>query len=307
MKPGRWILGLSFAVCWSAANAQSDSADRIWLAPRPPTASQSRWYPQPITTRSGKIIGLDDKQLQILFSGDEAETLIAARRVLWFEPADRSDKATEALRLFADRKYDQSLRPLLDVLGQRPPVWRQQWISMLASQAAWRSGRGAVALELVTQLDKRPLPPITIAYLPIAWSGKPGRGESFSQASLDAAANQLDSDSAAVRLVAASWLLSGSTRSSAVATLKQLAVGNGRPVIARLAETLLWRVATPPQVAQSAQQWLDKVDALPMVLQVGPTLTLIDKLRSAGQNTMADRLALSLQQTPPFPHPDLGK
>ena len=34
-----------------------------------------------------------------------------------------------------------SVRPLLDVLSERPPVWRQQWITMLAGFAAWKSDR----------------------------------------------------------------------------------------------------------------------------------------------------------------------
>ena len=48
----------------------------------------------------------------------------------------------------------ESLTKLPDVLKERPPVWRQQWITMLASVAAWKSGRSKICLELVSQLDR---------------------------------------------------------------------------------------------------------------------------------------------------------
>ena len=59
------------------------------------------------------------------------------------------------------------------------------------------------------------------------------------------------------------------------------------------------------QVLESAEKWQGKLNALPMVLQVGPTITLIEKLRSGGLAERADRLELSLKVTPPFPHPEI--
>ena len=73
---------------------------------------------------------------------------------------------------------------------------------------------------------------------------------------------------------------------------------NQRPEIAQLAEAVLWRAATPPDVKRSASKWLARLDALPMVLQTGPTATLIDKLRGAGQADAANHLQWSLELTP---------
>ncbi len=293
-------LGLLSVLASLASAACAPCQDRIWLEPQRPTESQSRWYPRSIETRSGKIIRFDASQLQIVVDGDEVATLIAATRVLWVEPGDRSPAELAALQLFADGQYAQSVRPLLDVLAQRPPVWRQQWLSMTAAYAAWRSSRGAIAIELVSQLDKRPLAPLTIGWLPIAWRGGAPQPEA-----IDAAQKRLTDPSPAVRLVAASWLLSSQHRSPATAVLQQLAVNDERPLIAVLAEAVLWRVATPPQVVESIGDWQQKLDSLPMVLQVGPTITLIEKLRSAGRTEAATHLELSLKLTPPFPHPEI--
>lgn len=54
---------------------------------------------------------------------------------------------------------------------------------------------------------------------------------------------------------------------------------------------------------ESAESWQSKVDALPMVLQIGPMGTLIEKLRSAGQSDAAERLQWSLDLTPIHPRP----
>ncbi|MCG8649531.1 MAG: hypothetical protein MI861_06850 [Pirellulales bacterium] len=292
-------IGLLLSMLVSVA-ASAQSADRVWLEPQRPSESQSRWYPRSVSHLSGKILQLDDRQLRLIVTGDEAESLLAAGRVLWIEYGELSKDESHALRLFAEAKYGDSVRPLLDALSQRPPIWRQQWLSMLAAHAAWRSSRATIALELVSQLDQRPLAPLIIAMLPVSWYN-----ERLSPETIDAAQARLTDPSAAVRLVAASWLIATPRRSQATAVLKQLALDNGRPTLARLAETLLWRLATPPQVLQSAEQWQQKLDALPMVLQVGPTITLAAKLRAAGKSQPAEHLEMSLTLNPPFPHPEI--
>ena len=198
--------------------------------------------------------------------------------------------------MMAEKKYDQAVRPCLDALSDRPPIWRQQWLSMLAANAAWRSRRSKIALELVGQLDTRPLPPMITAWLPIDWDGSvraPG--------AVQTAQERINDKSAAVRLVAASWLLSSPARAQATQTLKQLAVDNQRPGIARLAEVLTWRAATPPEVKENAAAWQTKVDALPMAVQTGPLQTLAEKFNSAGLEADAKRIRLALELTPILP------
>jgi len=273
-----------------------EAADRVWLEPPRPTSSQSDWYPRAIEILSGKVVDFDAKQLRCVVAGDEEVTVIAASRVLWIEPDEVSELEAEAIQLFADGSFAQSLSKLPGVLQQRPPVWRQQWITMLSANAAWKGGRSKIALELVSQLDRRPLPPMALAWLPLAWRGGVQSAEAVS-----AAKNRLSDPSVAVQLVAASWLLSSPDRNQATAVLKQLEVQQPAE-IAALAEILLWRTATPPQVIQSASDWQSQLDRLPMVLQTGPTMTLIDKLQSAGQTDAADHLQWSLDLTPIQPY-----
>lgn len=290
--------GVATAQTNSAGADAADSLDRIWIEPPPRVSSESDWYPRSIAVRLGEIKQFDAESLRIVFAGDEAETLIAADRVVWIERAGSSQQERAAVAMFREGNYAESLRPLLDVLAERPPVWRQQSLSMMAAYAAWRSSRERIALEVVDQLDERPLPPLTLAWLPIDWSG-----ERSSAAARDLAVARLDDASPAVRLVSASWLLSGATRGQAIAVLQSLSTAAERPQIARLAACLQWRVAAPPEVKASSEKWRTQLDEMPLALQVGPTLTLIDKWRAAGNAEAARQLEMSLQLTPPIPHP----
>lgn len=282
----------------NAGMAQSIKADRVWLAPGKRTESNSGWYPKPIKVIAGRISTLDNRQLAILITGDEALSKFAAYRVVWIEPGTMSAKESAALKLYADGDFAGALGPLIDSLGERPPVWRQQWISMLAADAAKRSSRGQIALELVSQLDARPLAPYVLAWLPVAWDNR-----RLPATSVSAAREKIADKSPAVRLVAASWLLSSPNRNEATTALKQLATDTTRPAIAKLAEFVHWRTATPPQVAENAESWSQQLDALPIVLQTGPTEALAEKLAAAGLRREAKQLKLALELTPAIPFP----
>ncbi|TWT81755.1 hypothetical protein CA13_32080 [Planctomycetes bacterium CA13] len=284
----------------SSAAQEQQQVDKIWLQSQRSASVQNSWYPQAIEVLEGEITEFDAKRITIRFAKDGKENSFSAARVLWIEPGNVSEKQAAAMAQFEQREFDKALLALLDSLKERPPIWRQQWLSMMAAQSAWRSGRSAIALELVGQLDRRPLPAMVLALLPVAWKSRQVPAET-----IKSALARLEDPSPAVRLVAASWLLSSGSRAEATQALKGLSRDNERPAIARLAEAVLWRTIPPPDVASLMTRLEERVDALPMVVQVGPTVSLIERLDSAGESEAAKRLQLSLEITPPHPHPDL--
>ncbi len=290
------LLTIAITRCVLVCNAE----DRIWLSPAEPTSAESRWYARPVTQVTGDIVQLDQQQLRMMIAGETRESLLAAKRVLWIEPDKLPDDATKAIELYKQRKYSDSIRPFLDALNERPPVWLQQWLSMMAADAAWRGGRPTIAFELIKQLDSRPLPPVVMAWLPIDWDGG-AIDQRRDRTSETAALAKLADPSSAVRLVAASWLMRSSSRRDAVAALQKLALDNQRPTIARLAEVVSWRATLPPNIADSADRWQEKVDALPMVLQTGPLECLASLYLAAGLADKAKRLQLALELTPVIP------
>jgi hypothetical protein len=272
-------------------------AERIWIEPKPATANQSDWYPKAIESIVADVVRFNANQLTVIIRGDDSETSLPAVRVIWIEPQQRSPVEVEFIRQFNDGQYSESLEMLPKVLETRPPIWRQQRITMMAAVAALRCDRCKIALELVSQLDRRSLPPVVIAWLPIQWTNR-----RTNSGAVAAATARLDDSSPLVQLVAASLLLSSSNRSAAVASLKSLERSQ-RPEVRALSAVLQWRTATPPQVVELANVWQDRVDRMPMVWQTGPTKTLTDKLQSAGLGDRAKPLQWSGQLTPIHPHP----
>ena len=225
--------------------------------------------------------------------------------MLSIETGEIPEDQRAALQAFRDGDYTTALKGLVGSISnkepsQRPPVWRQQWLSMMAAQAAWRSGRGAIAFELIEQLDRRPMPPMIWALLPIDW-----KGTTKSQPLLDAAAKRAGSESLAVKLVAASWLL-GSTkyRGAAESAINRLAKLKA-PTISPLAEQLRWRSRTPVELRSQWPDWLTTIDVLPMSLQAGPRIAIESALRSAGLADAAREQKLVLETATPVWHPDL--
>jgi len=278
---------------------QSDwiwAADRIWLEPAQSTVGQGDWYPRSIEVLSGRVVALGAEQFRVIPEGQNAETVTSAARVLWVEPEQISDLEKGMIDLFKEGKYAQSLSGLPDALKGRPPIWRQQWLTMLSANSAWLGGRASVALELVGQLDRRPLPAMVLAWLPIAW-------ENGAQpaAVVRAAKERAQDPSAAVRLVVASWLLSSADRNQGLQIINELVKDSGTSNdISQLARVLSWRATPPPQVAALRPTWEKQIAALPMAIQTGPSRLLMNKLRASGQAEEAKRLQLSLELTPVY-------
>jgi len=290
------ILQVCLAFVMLTALRGGSRADQFWIEPQRANSTQSDWYARGIERRTGSVVRFDSDRFQYQPSGSDDEVLIASARVIWIDPQPITESEREAMRYLADGDYSASLQKLPEILRAKPPVWRQQWITMTAAVAAWKSGRPDISLELVSQLDQRPLPPIAIAWLPIAWTNRPQDANV-----IRAATSRLADASPAARLVSASWLLSSPKRSDAMLALKQLEAQD-RKGIAKLARILSWRAATPPEVLQSHKQWESAIDSLPMVWQTGPLTLLVDKLQAANQNEAANRLRWSLELTPIQPH-----
>ena len=292
----RWLALLLLNGCFVAQSDWIWAADRIWLEPAQPTVGQGDWYPRNIEVLSGRVVALDAEQLRVIPEGQNAETVTSAARVLWVEPEQVSDLEKGMIDLFKGGKYAQSLSGLPDALKSRPPVWRQQWLTMLSANSAWLGGRPAVALELVGQLDRRPLPAMVLAWLPIAWENG-----AQSAVIVRAAKERAQDPSAAVRLVVASWLLSSADRNQGLQIIKELVQDSATSKdISRLARVLSWRFTPPPQVAALRPTWEKQIAALPMAIQSGPSRLLMNKLRSSGQAEEAKRLQLSLELTPVY-------
>lgn len=267
-------------------------ASTIWLAPSPPETRGSNWYPAAIQKQQGQVVQFDRDAIVITDPKTSRSRRLASSRVLWIEADDQTDREKNIRSFFEEGRDTDVLSGLSDVLNERPPVWRQQWLTMVAAVSAWRTKRGKVALELISQLDQRPLPLMILAWLPIAWTN-----QITAEPLVADALARLSDPSPMVQLIASSWLLSSVHRNIASEKIKEL-ITSERTEVAQLASALLWRVATPEQVKKSAEDWRDEIDRMPLMLQGGPLVLLKSKLRSSGEATAAEHLQWSIDVAP---------
>lgn len=268
------------------------NADTIWLAPNDSTTQVQNWYVKSVEKLRGEVKQFDDKAIIIIEESSSREVRHVSSRVLWIEWDDQSDLDKQLCSAFANGRDQEVLAGLSEVLNQRPPVWRQQWLTMLGTVSAWRTHRGRISLELVSQLDKRPLPLMAVAWLPISWTNRVE-----TDVVVRDAVDRIDDPSELVRLTASSWLLTSAHRELAIETLERL-MQSERKEVALLAETLSWRIKSPIEAKQSVKRWKEFVANLPLVLQTGPIILLRDKLESAGDESTAKLLEWSLDVSP---------
>ena len=267
-------------------------ASTIWLAPSTSETRGSNWYPAAIQKQQGQVVQFDRDAIVITDPKTSRSRRLASSRVLWIEADDQTDREKNIRSFFEEGRDTDVLSGLSDVLNERPPVWRQQWLTMVAAVSAWRTKRGKVALELISQLDQRPLPLMILAWLPIAWTN-----QITAEPLVADALARLSDPSPIVQLIASSWLLSSVHRNIASEKIKEL-ITSDRTEVAQLASALLWRVATPEQVKKSAEDWRDEIDRTPLMLQGGPLVLLKSKLRSSAEATAAEHLQWSIDVAP---------
>lgn len=297
------------------------TADQVRLTPPLKVASDEQsvsnnWYPDALTTLAGTVQTFDSKQLSIVISGSTAggsavPQRYAAERVLEIKLGSVPDDQKAAIDAFNKGRFTDAVKGFVasvskTVASERPPVWRQQWLSMMAAQAAYRSGRGEIALEIVQQLDARPLPPMTLGILPIDWTGRTITNQVAQTSLIAVAVKRAASDSMAVKLVAASWLLhSPKYRDAASAALDRIASQTERKWIASLAGQLRWRTKLPPEIQSKWRDWEKEIQLMPMALQTGPLFSLTHHVETAGLEDATRKLKLALEFAAPAWHPDL--
>lgn len=289
MKYKRFMLFFLPAICSLSCKL---NADTIWLAPNASTTQGQSWYAKSVEKLRGEVKHFDDKAIIFIDESSGREVRHVSSRVLWIEWDGQSDLEKTLRNAFANGKDQEVLAGLSEVLNQRPPVWRQQWLTMLATVSAWRTYRGRISLELISQLDKRPLPLMVVAWLPISWTNRVE-----TDVVVRDAVDRIDDPSELVRLAASSWLLTSSHRQLSLETLERL-MQSKRKEVALLAEMLSWRTKSPIEAKQFVKQWKEVVAGLPLVLQTGPISLLRDKMESSGDELTAKHLEWSLDVSP---------
>jgi hypothetical protein len=279
------------------------SEDQVWIEPVAVVGGEQVFTPRSLARMTGEVLSIDDKTLVFTPANETESVQIASSRVVWIEPKFEDEATVKAVVAFRSGDKNASISPLLNAVTAGPAVWRAQWLSMHLWQAAFHESKYPAALELVKQIDARPLPPMILGGLPIQWSS-----ERLPVSALDAANNLLAAvsternGSLATRLVAASWLLNESNNRMATETLRAITLQSERPALAQLATALLWKQTSPPDVIANQSDWNQRLAKMSLTLTPGPTFLAAERLEAAGRPEDALTKYLSVAIASPRPH-----
>lgn len=270
----------------SSSSATSSAAATFDTTPpdRASSNTSSSWYAEPIVRRQSNIVSWDRKIVVTQDAGSDQQQSYAASRIVHAaaEPVNPPEQnLINAISTGDDRAV---LKSLTAAIQSRPPVWRQQWYTVWAIVSVAKIGRFDIAYNLIQQIDALELPPLVIARLPIAWSGT-----ALTSDTSDVDHDALQSDSAAVRLVAASRLLDVDP-GQAIQTLAKLKELRSRPAISALAEIMFEIAGSGSRIGNDWQTHLNAIDAMPIILQDGPVEMLAARCRRYGAQSAADEL-----------------
>ena len=272
---GRW---LSWTFAFAVVTSVMANADTVTLIP--PRGDDDGWYARPTRTISGAITRFDDRVCEI--DGVRHRAI----DVLHAEPDAITPEAATVLTDPAD-----PVRELMIALEQRPPVWWQQILTAHAADDLMRIGRRREAYELIRQLDARPLPPLVVTRLPVAWSS-----DDATDTHADDAAG-LTSESPLVRLVAASRLSDHpSHRSDARRSLAELAGPGARPIerpmIRSAARAVQIRIVDATPLRNDPGRVVTAVDRFPVLLRPAAAASAADALERIGRDDEAREMRL---------------
>lgn len=284
---------------------QTESQDRIWYQPADETSADSGLLPKPIELIAGKVLEANAEVFKVERSAVSEPVFLTTDRLVWLEPAWANAEAAKGMAQFQAGDYAASIDSLYAGIQRKPPVWQQQWLLAHLALAAFEAERYPSVMQLAEDLSNSNPPPTFLGMLPIHWSSR-----SMSASAIAAARTKINSQQPFVRLIAASWLLgSPEDRALAERTLEALAVDRRNRLLTSYATVLRWRRTPVPGIAEQANDWIESVEKLPIMLQPGPLLTIADRLQAAGEADRANELfhSVSLLHQHPKPLSDRAK
>ena len=125
--------------------------------------------------------------------------------------------------------------------------------------------------------------------IPLSWSASGAKSPPESDT-----AKWMEAKNNLLRLLGASWQLSGSQRGKAVTVLENLA-SDSDPRIAQLAATQLWRTRVFSAKQPDVERWQRQIESIDSKLRAGPLVVLADAQQ---RNGLAKQAQISLLKVP---------
>lgn len=251
----------------------------------PGSNTLDRWTPRRIVEIEGVISEWEPSKLVLVQRQSNAVITFPGDNVVGLEPGWRLEAYAEVHKLYAAGKFSEVLQQgqaALKLTGA--PRWQQRMLVAEMVEAASAMGQRAVAGRVFGYLAKDSPPDLLLATIPLPWADE---ALNAGNAIAVEAAKWMDEESDAMKLLGASWSLSGPLRPKALEILQTLAKSESA-ILSGYARAQLWRTV-PPDAIRSGElpKWIELRDGLPMAAQAGPSVLLGLRLEQAGEKEMA--------------------
>ena len=215
---------------------------------------------------SGRILAYDREQL-VLHNGDQQRT-IPTGTIVEIE-TDWGPNYIRARQFARAGEWERAIESYATARHRERRVWAQQQILRDLALTHRKRGdmerAGKIALALITDHPRT----CALDALPLSWTAEPAGPALTRQARVWVASGR----SAAARLLGASWLLSGPSRSQAMRVLEELSQ-DVEPWVAQLATAQLWRSSLVQVTATECRRWERMIERMPPTLRAGPLYML---------------------------------
>ena len=230
------------------------------------------------TKRTGSIAEWKGHQIVLVANGRERK--IDSRTVVDISTNWPSD-LQRARELASDHDYVSAAKKFQSAILQEDRLWVQQLILAELIEVYDAQELPNEAIQAFLRMVAKDSESRFFSLIPLSWStgGIRNPPEAMTQ-------QWIQSKSKILKLIGASWRLSGAKRKEAIETLQSLANDTDLR-IAQLATTQLWRTQLFTATQVDTERWSRQMDQIQVELRAGPLFLLGEAYQKTGQDIEA--------------------
>lgn len=272
------------------AKEKLGASSRIVWGEAGPT-SLDRWQARSSVEFEGVIVAWETDQLTLVKKNGTGTTTLPGDLLVGITPGWKSPAFERTHQLWLNKDFPAVISSGQKALAEREiPRWQQRLLVTEMIESAVAINQLAVACRIFQALGDDPIPELLLSRIPLPWSTEL---DHVPPALASEASVWMNHDTPSLRLLGASWSLTGPNRLEAVEKLKELGKlrEQTKPthrLIATYALVQLWRTAPEDTILSSElDHWIQLRDSLPIPMQAGPTVLLATRLEQANQFELA--------------------
>lgn len=261
----------------------------VWAEAGP--SSLDRWQARSLVELEGVIVAWEPEQLTLVKRNGTGTTTLPGDLLVGITPGWKSPAFESTHQLWLNKDFTAVITSGQKALAEREiPRWQQRLLVTEMTESAVAINQLAVACRIFQALGVDPIPELLLSRIPLPWANEL---DNVPPAVASEASVWMNQEAPTLRLLGASWSLTGPNRLEAVEKLKELAklkeqTKPNHRLIATYAQVQLWRTAPVDNiVSKELESWIELRDSLQIPTQAGPTALLATRLEQAKEFELA--------------------